>query len=153
CHIREDSFQIFGFLKEEEVALFRMLMTISGVGPKVAQSVLGALPVAEFGRAILESDVSAFTRVQGIGKKTAQRIVLEMKNKMGQDPELSKILGEPGQGEPDLAGDDVYEALISLGCTPPEARKAAAHARKELGDSAADNELVRVALRSLTRVK
>jgi Holliday junction DNA helicase RuvA len=153
CHIREDVFHIFGFLKEEELALFRMLMTITGIGPKVAQAVVGALPVSEFGRAILESDVNAFTRVPGVGKKMAQRIVLEMKTKMGQDPELSKILGESDAGDAEPAGDDVYEALIALGCTPPEAKKAAAHARKELGADAPDNELVRVALRSLARVK
>ena len=153
CHIREDVFHIFGFLKEEELTLFRMLLGITGVGPKVAQAVLGALPVGEFGRAILESDVKAFTRVGGVGKKMAQRIVLEMKTKMGQDPELSAILGEPDRAAEDMAGDDVYEALISLGCTTHEAKKAAAQARAELGEAAADNELVRVALRSLARAK
>ena len=108
----------------------------------------------EFARAILESDVSAFTRVPGVGKKMAQRIVLEVKTRMGQDPEMSKILGESeGGAEPELEGDDVYEALISLGCSPAEAKKAALHARKELGEDAPANELTRVALRSLARVK
>ncbi len=153
CHIREDTFQIFGFLREEEKALFIMLLSINKVGPKVALSVLSTMPVHEFGRAVLESDVKAFTKVAGVGKAMAQRIVLEMKSKLGQDAELSAILGESGQGEDALEGDDVYEALASLGCTPIEAKKAAAFARKKLGADAADEALVREALRSLAPAK
>jgi len=115
CHIREDTFQIFGFLKEEERALFVMLLSVNKVGPRVALSVLSSLPVAEFGRAVLENDVKAFTKAQGVGKAMAQRIVLEMKSKLGQDPELSAILGETDADAAALEGDDVDEALMSLG--------------------------------------
>lgn len=153
CHIREDSFTIFGFLKEEERALFIMLLGINGVGPRVALAVLSAMSVAEFGRAVLENDLKALTRSPGVGKKLAQRILLEMKAKMGQDAELSAILGEPVGAEAEAEGDDVYEALMSLGCTQPEARKAAAAARKELGEGVPDEDLVRSALRSLARVR
>ena len=153
CHIREDTFQIFGFLKEEERTLFTMLLDITGVGPKVALAVLSALPVAEFGRAVLESDVAALTKAPGVGKRMAQRIVLEMQNKMGQDPELSAILGEAEREAEPTEGDDVYEALVSLGCTAAEAKRAAGKARQALGNDAADEELVRAALRSMARVK
>jgi len=149
CHVRPESFQIFGFLREEEKALFMMLLGVSGVGPKVALAFLSAMSVPEFGRAILDSDVSAFTKVSGVGKKTAQRVVLEMKAKMGQDAELSKILGEDAEDE---TSDDVIAALLSLGCTSVEARKAAAGARKKLGDDARDEELVKNALRSMAKV-
>ena len=150
CYIREDAFQIFGFLREEERSLFRTLLTLTGIGPKVAQSVLSAMSVQEFGRAVMESDVAAFTRIPGIGKKGAQRIVLEMKSKLGQDAELSAILGEePRQAEQDT--DDVVAALCTLGCTPGEARRAAASAREKLGESAPDEELVRAALQSLVK--
>lgn len=153
CHIREDAFQIFGFLREEEKALFKMLLTVTGVGPKVALAILSMMGPGEFGRALLENDVKAFTRVGGVGKKSAQRIILEMKAKLGQDAELSAILGEPGAeaGEPPDT-DDVIAALCALGCTMGEARQAAAKARKELGDDAADEELVKAALRSMARV-
>jgi holliday junction DNA helicase RuvA len=153
CYIREDTFKIFGFLKDEEKSLFETVLSISGVGPKVALSVLSTLSVAQCGRAILENDVAAFTKVPGVGKKLAQRIVLEMKTKLGQTPELSAILGEAQAAETPLEGDDVYEALMSLGCAPAEAKKAAAGARKLLGEGARDEELVRAALRSLARVK
>ncbi|MBI4557888.1 MAG: Holliday junction branch migration protein RuvA [Candidatus Hydrogenedentes bacterium] len=151
CHIREDAFQIFGFLREEEKALFKMLLSISGVGPKVALAVLSALSVAEFARAIHENDVTALTRANGVGKKLGQRIILEIKTKLGQDAELGAILGEK-DAEVTAERDDVMAALCSLGCTLGEAKKAAAHARKQLGDEAADEELVKAALRSLAKV-
>ncbi len=153
CHIREDTFQIFGFLREEEKALFTMLLGINKVGPKVALNVLSGLSVREFGRAVMESDVKAFTRVSGVGKAMAQRIILEVKSKLGQDTELSVLLGEPDAVDVPPEGDDVYEALLSLGCTPVEAKRAAAGARKELGAEATDEDLVRVALRSMAKVK
>ena len=151
CHIREDSFQIFGFLREEEKTLFRMLLGITGVGPKVAVAILSGLSVSEFGRAVTDNDVTAFTKVTGVGKKTAQRVVLEMKAKLGQDAELGAILGQTEQtATPE--SDDVMAALCSLGCTLAEARKAAAGARKNLGDDASVEDLVRAALRSLSKV-
>jgi Holliday junction DNA helicase RuvA len=148
CHIREDAFQIYGFLREEERALFTTLLSLSGVGPKVAISILSTLSVQEFGRAVMQNDVAALTKVSGVGKKGAQRIILEMKAKLGQDAELSAILGEsPEEASPDT--DDVIAALCSLGCTIGEARRAAAGARKKLGDDAPAEELVKAALRGM----
>ncbi|MBI2422517.1 MAG: Holliday junction branch migration protein RuvA [Candidatus Hydrogenedentes bacterium] len=151
CHIREDHFHIFGFLREEERSLFTTLLGINKVGPKVALSVLSAMPVNEFGRAVLENDVKAFTKVAGVGKAMAQRLLLEMKTKLKQDPDLNAILGAPEQVEGAIEGDDVYEALISLGCTVDEARRAAAAARKSLGADASDEDLVKAALRQLVK--
>jgi Holliday junction DNA helicase RuvA len=94
--------------------------------------------------------VKAFRKAQGVGTSTAQRIILEMNTKLKQEAELSALLGAP-EGAGEGAGDDVFEALLSLGCTPQEARRAAAHARRELGEDAPPEELVRVALRSMAR--
>lgn len=149
CHIREDAFQIFGFMREDEKALFTTLLSISGVGPKVALSVLSGMTVQAFGRAVLDNDVAAFTRISGIGKKGAQRIILEMKAKLGQDAELGAILGEKDEASPDE--DDVIAALCALGCTLGEAKKAATAARKKLGDSAPVEELIKAALRSMAK--
>jgi len=153
CHIREDVFQIFGFLKQEEKALFEMLLGVQGIGPKAALSVLSVLSPAAFGKALRENDITALTKAPGVGKKGAQRILLEIKAKLGQDPELSAIIGDPIPDADTPDGDDVYEALLSLGCTPPEARKAALTARKELGTEARDEDLVRAALRTLARTR
>lgn len=150
CHIREDAFQIFGFLRQEEKALFHLLTGVSGIGPKVALNVLSAMQPAEFGRAIHDSDVTAFTKVGGIGKKTAQRIVLEIKAKLGQDTELDAILGEKRDDEVDDS-DDVIAALMALGCTPAEAKRAALTARNALGKEATDEDLVKAALRSMAK--
>lgn len=152
CHIREDAFQIFGFLKEEEKALFTTLLSINKVGPKVSLNVLSGLSVQAFGQAVLENDVKAFTKVPGVGKAMAQRIILEMKTKLKQNPDLNAIIGEPEKADAAPEGDDAYEALISLGCTPAEAKKAVLNARKTAGDDAPDEEVVRVALRSLAKV-
>jgi len=152
CHIREDAFQIFGFLREDEKALFKTLLGISGIGPRVALAIMSAMSVHEFGRAVLENDVTAFTRVGGVGKKTGQRLILEMKAKLGQDAELGAILGEAEEAATPES-DDVIAALCSLGCTLNEAKKAAAHARETLGNDAPDEEVVRAALRSMAKVK
>lgn len=152
CHIREDVFQIFGFLKEEEKALFTTLLSINKVGPKVALNVLSGLSVQAFGQAVLENDVKAFTRIPGVGKAMAQRIILEMKTKLKQNPDLNAIIGEPESAAVEPEGDDAYEALVSLGCTPQEARKATLAARKKLGDDAKDEDVVRTALQSMAKV-
>jgi Holliday junction DNA helicase RuvA len=151
CHIREESFTIYGFLREEEKTLFLTLLGVSGIGPKVALSVLSAMSPSEFGRAILENDVTAFTKIGGVGKKTAQRIVVEMKAKMGQDADLEAILGEPRADE-EAERDDVIAALMAMGCTLAEAKRAALKARNSLGAGASDEELVKAALQSLRRV-
>jgi Holliday junction DNA helicase RuvA len=150
CYIREDAFNIYGFLREEDRSLFTTLLGVSGIGPKVAMSVLSAMSVQEFGRAILENDLNAFTKVSGIGKKGAQRIILEMKAKLKQDADLNAILGEAEEAMPD--SDDVIAALCSLGCTLGEAKRAASAARKKLGDGASDEDLVRAALQSMAKV-
>lgn len=152
CHIREDAFQIFGFLKEEEKTLFTTLLSINKVGPKVALSVLSGITVQAFGQAVLENDVKTFTKIPGLGKAMAQRIVLEMKTKLKQNPDLNAIIGEPESLSTEPQGDDAYEALISLGCTPQEAKKATLAARKKLGDDATDEDVVRAALQSMAKV-
>ena len=151
CHIREDSFQIFGFSTEKERSLFTTCITISGVGPKVALALLSTLSVDALIQAVQVQNIEVLTRVPGVGKKLAGRIILEMTSKMGKTTELSALLGQPEANAP-VEGDDVYEALISLGCSIAEARNAATHARKTLGEQAADADLVREALRSLAKV-
>ena len=150
--ITRDAFQIFGFLREDEKALFKTLLGVSGVGPKVALALLSALTPQAFARALTENDVTALTKADGVGKKLGQRIVLEMKAKFGQDTELGALLGEGGAAEPDPDSDDVVAALCALGCTLMEARRAAAKARKELGPEATAVALVKAALRPMAKV-
>lgn len=117
-HVREDAMEIYGFLEYSEVELFEMLINISGIGPKSALGVLSLAPVDTLKRAISSEDTSYLTKVSGIGRKIAEKIVLELKDKMGGgkiDNITDPALKEEG---------DVLQALQSLGYSLREAREA-----------------------------
>jgi Holliday junction DNA helicase RuvA len=151
CYIREDLFQIFGFLREEEYQVFILLLNISGVGPKAALALLSTFSAEELLRAVQDNNVTMLTRAPGIGKKLAQRIVLETKTRLGQDAELSAILGSTeSRADASLPTDNVvYEALLALGCAPLEAKRASEAAYRTLGEKTATEELVRYALQQI----
>ena len=104
-HVREDALQLFGFATQLEQTLFERLISVSGIGPKVALSVLSGIEPAELTRAIRSSDLVRLTRIPGVGRKTAERIVLELKDRL---PETG--VAEP---EPSKPGDDVRDDLLS----------------------------------------
>lgn len=122
-HIREDIFDIYGFLSQEELSFFEMLISVSGVGPKAALSILSILTPSDIVSAVIMGDSKAISKAPGIGSKTAQRIILELKNKVSD----SDIL--PG----DAGGDDFLNidtsnqavaALMSLGYSSTDAKRA-----------------------------
>lgn len=120
--VREDDISLYGFTERESLTLFRKLMTVSGVGAKAALAVLSAMPLAELNKAIVFEDVAALTRANGIGKKTAQRIVLDLKDKIDTvDTGFSVPDGEIVAGS---AKDEAVSALIYLGYTKSEAMTA-----------------------------
>ena len=113
--VREDSLTLFGFLTEESRNLFELVQTVSGIGPKVALSIMGALSPEDLGRAIEQEDVSAIERVPGIGKKGAQRLILELKGK------ISAVSGATTYaGHQPVWREQLTSALISLGFSPKE---------------------------------
>lgn len=152
CHtwlsVREDAMDLFGFATKEEKQLFLSLTGISGVGPKMALGLLGSMPLRDLNLAILLGDVTALSRAPGIGKKTAQRIALELKDKISQ----SDVDGAPGvaaASTPIHAADsfaEAIEALVALGYSSTEARNALAGIKEK--DAPVD-ELIRLALRSM----
>jgi Holliday junction DNA helicase RuvA len=105
-HVREDALQLFGFATTLELAIFERLISVSGIGPKVALSVLSGIEPTELVRAIRSADLARLTRIPGVGKKTAERIVLELKDKLPQT-------GEPEASPAPAPGDDVREDLLS----------------------------------------
>jgi Holliday junction DNA helicase RuvA len=115
--VREDAHLLFGFLTAPERAAFRQLLRISGVGPKVALSVLSGLSVADLAAAVAAEDSGRLTKVPGIGKKTAERLVLELRDK------LPKTLGV-ARNEASPTGGDVVDALLALGYNDREAQSA-----------------------------
>lgn len=118
-YVREDMLKLYGFLTLEELKLFELLITISGIGPKAAQGILSLANPKNIKMAIAQGDVSILTRVSGIGRKTAERVVLELRNKVEIDAdELDK------GGQTISADRDVIEALVGLGYRPAEAQVA-----------------------------
>lgn len=143
-HVRDDAIDLYGFLTTDEKRLFEMLLSVSGVGPKVAMAVLSGLTPDKFRKAIMGNDVQALSSISGIGKKTAQRIILEIKGKLGEDAEIERILGEE---ETPLRDSDVAQALMKLGCTASQAKSAVRKARDETPEGATIEEQIKIALK------
>jgi len=136
-HVREDALQLYGFAEIAERELFVQLLSVNGVGPKVALAVVSGSPAAELRRAIVLEDTARFQVIPGIGKKTAERIVLELKEKLAGDLSLAPTPGVP-------AGDLVArDALIELGFSLQDAERALAAVDPDLPAE----ERVRQALR------
>ncbi len=139
--VREDAQLLYGFLTSAERAAFRQLIKISGVGPRTALSVLSGLSVAELSQAIALQQAGRLVKVPGIGKKTAERLLLELKGKLGPD------LGSAGAPLMDDAQADIVQALQALGYNEREA----AAALKALPPNIGVSEGIKLALKSLSR--
>ena len=151
CHtvlsVREDAMELFGFATREEKEMFLLLTGVSGVGPKTALGLLGAMPLRDLSLAILMDDVNALARAPGIGKKTAQRIALELKDKITQADVSTAASGVPVSAAPvSDAAAEAMEALTALGYSPSEARNAVSQVRSQ---SDKPDELIRLALRAM----
>ena len=147
-NVREDAMELFGFASREEKRMFLSLTGVSGVGPKMALALLGSMPLKELNLAILLGDVTALSRAPGIGKKTAQRIALELKDKVSQEDVSAVSIGGAAPVQ-SMAADcvtEALEALQALGYTPAEARNAVQSVRDQ---SDKTDELIKLALRSM----
>lgn len=123
-HIREDVHHIFGFLTREERDLFKLLLTISGIGPKLALTALSGLEVVELKRAIIREDLSALTGISGIGRKTAERIIIELREKVLLDDKVLREKPSQVDGEKDVLVQDTLLVLVSLGYKKQDAQEA-----------------------------
>lgn len=142
-HVRENLIQLFGFATEEEKDLFMLLIDrVSGIGPSIAMSVLSGMPVSTFKQGVVNGDIALLSMVKGLGKKTAERIILELKDKVGV------VATWQGDGGRSSEAQDAELALISLGFKQAEARKAVDKAMKE-NPEANSGEMIRLGLRSL----
>ena len=144
-HVREDQISLFGFLRPEEKRLFEKLMTVSGIGPKLAVTILSGMPVGDLIGAIRAGDVARLTKVPGIGKKTAERMVLELREKL-EELRTAAIAPSPLNA----VADDVLSALVNLGYQRPQSEKAVEKAAGT-GAQKTFDEIFREALKVLTR--
>jgi Holliday junction DNA helicase RuvA len=149
--VREDAHILFGFASPEERDLFRLLVNrVSGVGPKLALAVLSGMDVMRFKAAVVDSDIASIAKISGLGKKTAERIVLELKDKVGVAAEWEASSAKNAPSEDDIRLHDAVLALISLGYKQVEAHKAIRAVMKAGDGTPTSEELVRQALKVLS---
>jgi Holliday junction DNA helicase RuvA len=146
-HVREDVLALFGFLTATEQSLFERLISVSGVGPKVAIAILSGIEAPELVAALRASDVARLTRIPGVGKKTAERLVLELKDKVQGLVAAEQEASETAPGG--TAKEDLVSALVHLGYSRPEAEKGVDRALKDDGEGRFE-DLLRRSLRILS---
>ena len=146
--VKDDAHSLVGFVNEAERRLFRQLIRINGVGPKMALTILSGTDEAQFAACIANSDVAMLTRLPGVGKKTAERLIIEMRDKL--DALDSGATGLPAAASDPSATSEAVEALQALGYKSAEAEKMIARARQE-GSAASASELIRVALQATVK--
>ena len=146
--IREDAHTLYGFMTQEERNLFRLLInTVSGIGPKTALNVLSGISVTAFRGAVANGDIKALSQISGVGKKTAERIVVELKDKIGMAGAWEAASAKHGLSSDEQRINDAVLALIALGFKQIEAHDAVRGAQAVLGAQATVEELVRACLK------
>ena len=144
--VREDALDLFGFHSVEEEDLFELLLSVSGVGPRVALTILSGLEPSELARAIHGGDLARLKAIKGVGKKTAERLVVELRDRVGPvgvAAPTSAVIRPVG------VGGDLASGLVNLGYKPAQAERAAEAAIAKLGPDAAMEALIREALRAV----
>ena len=150
-HVREDAIQLYGFHTPDERATFELLTGVSGIGPRLAANILSGISVEELITAILEGDLPRLKAIPGVGRKTGERVILELRDKVLEVPRIGVGgAGRQPKGERDQTLEDVISALLNLGCSRKEASRAAEAAREALGDGAEFEKLVKQALKHLS---
>jgi len=147
--VREDALDLYGFTSQEEEELFLLLTSVSHIGPKVAINILCGMEPAELARSIASGDLVRLTHLKGVGKKTAERLVVELKDKMQPLLAAAPALVATGGARVGLGQQsDLVSALVNLGYKPVQAEKAAEEAAQKLGGDATLDALIREALRA-----
>ena len=150
-HVREDAIQLFGFSTPQEKDAFVLLMSVSGIGPKSALGILSALPVSDLVSAIQSADVEKLETVPGIGKKSAGRLVLELKDKLTKlHPALTPAEDHASKGR-DAIFDDALSALTNLGYRASDAKEALKTAQRSRSGPLTLQDLIRESLKQLAR--
>lgn len=140
-HVREDALQLYGFISEEERRVFVTLLGVNGIGPKLGMAILSGMPIERFMEAVVAEDISSLSTIPGVGRKTASRLILELRGKLPKMSVHSK----------DNPLDDAISALINLGYKKSLSEKAVDVAVKKGADSIED--IIREALKCLTESK
>jgi holliday junction DNA helicase RuvA len=147
-HVREDTLSLYGFASSDEKFAFEKLISISGIGPTLAQKILSGIEPHDLAEAIVQNDTRKLSSIPGVGKKTADRICLELRDKLVFAEGTRAATSLPTRLSVD---DDVHSALVNLGYRPKDADMAIEAARKQLGSDAEFSPMLKAALRQLTK--
>ena len=150
-HVREDALALYGFATALELDLFERLIGISGIGPKVGLAVLSGIEPVELIGAVERGDLARLTAIPGIGKKTSERIVLELKDRLPRAQAVMSAVAAEGAHEPSAVRDDLLSALMNLGYHRPLAERAVDTALKTAGLDAGFERTLKQALRELAK--
>jgi holliday junction DNA helicase RuvA len=148
-HVREDALSLYGFASTEEKFAFEKLISISGIGPTLAQKILSGIDAADLADAVARADARKLSSIPGVGKKTAERICLELRDKLALP--AGATAATPALPSRLSIDDDVHSALVNLGYRPKDADVALEKARKDLGADAEFSAVLKAALRQLTK--
>ena len=144
-HIREDAFELFGFISEESLEIFELLLSVSGIGPKAATAILDTFSPSEFISAVSSGDAKSITKASGIGAKTAQRIVLELADKLKGFSSADFTVSNAASNVPGSMSDEAIGALVSLGYSEAQARGAVLSVK----NASNVEELIKLALKGV----
>jgi Holliday junction DNA helicase RuvA len=154
-YVREDAIRLFGFLTDLEREWFRLLNTVQGVGTRVALGVLSTMKPGDLATAIALKDVTGIARAPGVGKRLAERIATELRDKApayaDADPVALRIAQDAGEGRGRKPVSDAVSALVNLGYPPLQASSAVAAAAKTAGEEATTEQLIRLGLKEMAR--
>lgn len=148
-NVKEDLMQLYGFASKEEKGLFLQLISVSGIGPKGAMNILSSFDIKQLIVAITKGDIDLLTSAPGIGKKTAQRVIIELKEKLAKAYSLEASGTIPGSPVESVSARDAASALMALGYSAKEAREAVSRTGLDLG-SASIEEIIKRSLKGLS---
>lgn len=147
-HVREDIMALYGFATMAERDLFELLISVSGIGPPMALKILSGTPISDFKRMIAAEDAKGLTRIKGVGPKLAQRLVLEVRDKIDTIAPEEFRPNAMGMADPDILSE-ATAALAGLGTNPVQARKVVATVLQDMGDDVSIEDVIKRALRSI----
>jgi Holliday junction DNA helicase RuvA len=148
-HVREDAMNLYGFHSREERAVFQMMISVSGIGPKLAINILSGIAAGELIRAVTTDDLKRLTGIPGVGKKTAERMILEMKDKAAKFGRETVPVGTVAVKTGDQVKDDALSALVNLGYKGPTVKEVIDRIMRETGEIPSLDRLLKQALKAL----
>ena len=148
-HVREDALKLYGFADYHEKRIFLELISVSGIGPKLALNILSGIPAEEFGRAVVSSDIARLTSLPGVGKRTAERIVVELKERLGKILDL--VPEDVRAAVRFVAEDELISALANLGYKSKIIEKVIIKIAKKFPPDTRVEDLIRAALREMQK--